>query len=139
MLEPGRAAAMGFRGLGIRLMKDFLLEILAWWRGNTWGTRRWLAMNGIFVGEDEFGNKYYRSRKPEGPNGTERRMVVYGGGYADASSIPPGWHGWMHYRTNTPPTKTMYRAPGKTARAEPDRHGAGTGRTAACSARGPAR
>ena len=25
-----------------------------------------------------------------------------------ASSIPPGWHGWMHHRTDTPPTKETY-------------------------------
>jgi NADH:ubiquinone oxidoreductase subunit len=92
----------------IRLMKDFLLEIFAWWRGNTWGTRLWVAMNGIFVGEDESGNRYYRSKKPTGPNGFERRMVIYAGGAAEASKIPPGWHGWMHYRTNTPPTEETY-------------------------------
>lgn len=91
-------------------MKDFLIEIFAWWRGNTWGTRLWVAMNGIFVGEDEFGNKYYKSKKPTGPNGYERRMVVYGVGYADPTTIPPGWHGWMHYRTNTPPTEQTYAA-----------------------------
>jgi len=90
-------------------MKDFLLEILTWWRGNTWGTRLWIAMNGVFVGEDEFGNKYYRSKKPTGPNGYERRMVIYAGGYAEASAIPPGWHGWMHYRTHTPPAEEAYK------------------------------
>src|SRR5574341_170436 len=57
-------------------MKDFLLEILVWWRGNTWGTRLWTALNGVFVGEDEQGNRYYRSKKPKGPNGRERRMVM---------------------------------------------------------------
>jgi NADH:ubiquinone oxidoreductase subunit len=92
--------------------KDFLLETLAWWRGNTWGTRLWIATQGEYVGTDERGNRYYRSRpgsKP-GPNGYERRMVTYVGGYAEASEIPPGWHGWMHYRTNVPPTETDYRA-----------------------------
>lgn len=89
-------------------MKDFLLEIFAWWRGNTWGTRLWVALNGIFVGEDEAGNRYYRSKKPTGPNGYERRMVIYAGGVAEASMIPSGWHGWMHYRTNTPPTEETY-------------------------------
>ena len=91
-------------------MKDFLLEILTWWRGNTWGTRLWVAMNGVLVGQDEFGNTYYRSKKPTGPNGRERRMVVYAGGFADASTIPPGWHGWMHYRTDVPPTEDRYAA-----------------------------
>ena len=89
-------------------MKDFLLEILTWWRGNTWGTRLWVAMNGIFVGEDEGGNRYYRSKKAEGPNGRERRMVIYAGGYAEPTTIPPGWHGWMHYRTDVAPTDESY-------------------------------
>ena len=91
-------------------MKDCLLEIFTWWRGNTWGTRLWIAMNGVFVGEDEFGNKYYRSKKPTGPNGRERRMVTYAGGSAEASTIPPGWHGWMHYRTDLAPTDQTYAA-----------------------------
>lgn len=89
-------------------MKDFLLEILVWWRGNTWGTRLWVALNGVFVGQDEFGNRYYRSKKPTGPNGRERRMVIYAVGSAEPTSIPPGWHGWMHYRTDTAPVDETY-------------------------------
>ena len=89
-------------------IKDFLIEIFAWWRGNTWGTRLWTATQGVFVGEDEAGNRYFRSKKPIGPNGGERRMVVYAGGYAEASAIPPGWYGWMHYRTNDVPTAGDY-------------------------------
>lgn len=92
--------------------KDFLIEIFAWWRGNTWGTRLWVAMNGEYVGSDEQGNRYYRSKpgaRP-GPNGYQRRMVIYAGGSAEASKIPPGWHGWMHYRTDVPPTEQDYVA-----------------------------
>ncbi len=88
-------------------MKDFLIEIFAWWRGNTWGTRLWTALHGVFVGTDEVGNRYYRSKKI-GANGRERRMVVYAGGLAEASTIPGGWHGWMHYRTDVPPTEDSY-------------------------------
>jgi len=88
--------------------KDFLIEIFAWWRGNTWGTRLWTATQGVFVGEDANGNRYYRSRKPTGPHGMERRMVVYAGGAADPTTIPPGWYGWMHYRTAEPPRADDY-------------------------------
>jgi NADH:ubiquinone oxidoreductase subunit len=88
-------------------MKDFLLEIFAWWRGNTWGTRLWTALNGVFVGTDELGNRYFRSKTPNGPNGRERRFVLYNG-YAEPTKIPPGWHGWMHYRTDVPPTDERY-------------------------------
>lgn len=90
--------------------KDFLIEIFAWWRGNTWGTRLWVATQGERVGSDDNGNLYYRSRtgaKP-GPNGRERRMVIYAGGVAEPSLIPPGWHAWMHYRTDTPPSEVAY-------------------------------
>ena len=29
-------------------------------------------------------------------------------GPADASAIPPGWYGWMHYRTDVVPSKSNY-------------------------------
>jgi len=89
--------------------RDFLLEILAWWRGNTWGTRFWTWRHGDFVGEDEFANRYYRAKRRDA-DGLERRMVVYAGGYAEASAIPPGWHGWMHHRTDVPPSEEHYVA-----------------------------
>jgi NADH:ubiquinone oxidoreductase subunit len=77
-------------------MKRFLLEFFTWWNGTTLGTRLWTRWRGEFVGEDEFGNRYFRERK--GP----RRWVVYNG-LAEASAIPPGWHGWIHHRVDTPP------------------------------------
>jgi NADH:ubiquinone oxidoreductase subunit len=38
----------------------------------------------------------------------ERRWVIYNG-YAEASVIPPSWHGWIHHTVDTPPTKEQYR------------------------------
>ena len=35
--------------------------------------------------------------------GFERRWVIYNG-YVEASTIPPGWHGWMHHMVDAPPT-----------------------------------
>ena len=29
-------------------------------------------------------------------------------GLAEASTIPPGWHGWMHHRTDVAPSETDY-------------------------------
>jgi NADH:ubiquinone oxidoreductase subunit len=89
--------------------KDFLIEIFAWWRGNTWGTRLWAATKGRLVGEDQFGNQYYLGKSNSGPHGVPRRMVIYAGGYADPTSIPPGWYGWMHYRTDVLPTDEGYK------------------------------
>ncbi|HMB48966.1 MAG TPA: NADH:ubiquinone oxidoreductase subunit NDUFA12 [Afifellaceae bacterium] len=82
-------------------MKAFLLQIFTWWNGQTMGTRFYTWRRGELVGEDEAGNHYYRERSGE------RRWVIYNG-VADASKIPPGWHGWMHYRTDVPPTDESY-------------------------------
>ena len=84
-------------------IKQFLTEIFSWWGGNTWGTRLWIRRFGDYVGSDEFGNRYYQDRK------ANRRYVTYAGGFADASSIPPGWHGWMHHRVDTPPSQENYK------------------------------
>ena len=54
---------------------------------------------------DQFGNVYYEGTTDS--EGRTRRWVIYNG-YAEASAIPPGWHGWMHHRVDTPPTKENY-------------------------------
>jgi len=77
-------------------MKRFFVEFFTWWNGATLGTRLWTWRKGEFVGEDEFGNRYYREK-----NGS-RRWVVYNG-KVEASAIPPGWHGWIHHRLDSPP------------------------------------
>jgi len=84
-------------------MKQFLLQVFTWWNGQTLGTRYWTWRHGEFVGDDESGNRYYLQR-----NGT-RRWVIYNGD-AEASRIPAAWHGWMHYRTDTPPTEAAHAA-----------------------------
>jgi NADH:ubiquinone oxidoreductase subunit len=88
-------------------MKPMFIEIFAWWTGNTWGTRLDTWLHGAFVGEDEQGNRYYKA-KP-GSKKPKRRWVIYNG-YAEASKIPPGWHGWMHYRTDIAPSEESYAA-----------------------------
>ncbi len=82
-------------------MKNFFLQIFTWWNGSTWGTRFYTWRKGTKVGEDQYGNVYY-----EGDG--DRRWVQYVG-YAEASQIPPGWHGWMHHRTDTPPSEQNYQ------------------------------
>jgi NADH:ubiquinone oxidoreductase subunit len=86
---------------------EFLKQFFTWWSGQTLGTRFFTWRKGEFVGEDEFGNKYYRAKSAIPDSIPERRWVIYNG-YAEASSIPPGWHGWMHHTVNDPPTKTKY-------------------------------
>lgn len=81
-------------------MKNFFLQVFTWWNGTTLGTRFYTWRKGKRVGVDLSGNIYF-----EGDGG--KRWVQYNG-YADASTIPPGWHGWMHYRTNSLPDGENY-------------------------------
>ncbi len=87
-------------------MKTFLTRFFTWWNGETFGTQLWTWLYGEFVGEDEFGNRYYRTKggKIDPTLGFERRWVIYNG-VAEASSIPPSWHGWMHHTVDVPPTE----------------------------------
>ncbi len=80
-------------------------EFFCWWSGNTWGLRYTLWRTGAErVGQDSQGNVYYRS-KATVPGMGEHRYVVYKG-EAEASTIPPGWHGWLHHTVDTPPRDT---------------------------------
>lgn len=88
-------------------MKDFLLQIFTWWHRATIGLRVAIWRHGEFVGEDELGNRYYRAPSKIPDSISEHRWVVYKN-YAEASSIPPGWHGWMHHRVATPPSQESY-------------------------------
>jgi NADH:ubiquinone oxidoreductase subunit len=91
-------------------MKAFLLRLFTWWNGQTFGTQLWTWLYGEFVGVDEYGNRYYRTRggKIDEALGFERRWVIYNG-YAEASAIPPSWHGWLHHTVDVPPTQEKYR------------------------------
>ena len=86
-------------------MKRFLTQVFTWWNGETLGTRFHTWRFGKPVGRDEFGNLYYEGGTDS--EGRTRRWVIYSG-YSEASLIPPGWHGWMHHRTDTPPSAEAY-------------------------------
>jgi NADH:ubiquinone oxidoreductase subunit len=92
-------------------IKRFLLLFFTWWNGSTFGTNLWTWRFGELVGEDEAGNRYYRTRGGaiDPTLGFERRWVIYNG-VAEASKIPPAWHGWMHHIVDVPPTEENYRA-----------------------------
>jgi len=60
-------------------------------------------LRGQRAGKDSYGNKYYRG-KPRAGQGRERRWVIYKGD-TEASSIPPEWHGWLHYQTDVVPAE----------------------------------
>jgi len=60
---------------------------------------------GTLIGEDKYGNKYYQNNRYfYGKN----RWVIYNpnvGVEYDGSMIPAEWFGWMHYKTDIPPTE----------------------------------
>ncbi len=88
-------------------MKKFFLQLFTWWNGQTLGTRFHTWRFGTKVGSDEFGNTYYTGNKDS--EGRTRRWVIFNG-YSEATSIPPGWHGWMHHRTDVAPSEQDYKA-----------------------------
>ena len=77
---------------------SILSEIFTWWNGQTMGTRLFTSRKGQFVGDDEQGNKYYRTAD------NKRRWVIYNG-VAEASKISADWHGWMHHTFDDPPSE----------------------------------
>ena len=77
-------------------MKRFLQLFFTWWNSATLSLRLFTWRRGEFVGEDAFGNRYYRAPSAVPRSIPERRWVIYNG-YAEASRIPPAWHGWMHH------------------------------------------
>lgn len=83
-------------------------ELFAWWKGNTVGTRWFTLRRGVLVGQDEGGNRYYEERSPSAISAAsigapKRRWVIYAQG-AEASTVPPEWHGWLHKTVAEPPT-----------------------------------
>jgi NADH:ubiquinone oxidoreductase subunit len=59
------------------------------------------------TGTDSFGNSYYEAAPRKGYK-RPRRWVVYNG-EADASRVPPEWHGWLHFQNPDPPSDISYR------------------------------
>ncbi|HFC04468.1 MAG TPA: NADH:ubiquinone oxidoreductase subunit NDUFA12 [Rhizobiales bacterium] len=84
-------------------MWNFIKQLFIWWDGQTLGTRFFTWRKGQSVGEDEAGNHYYQTKDGK------HRWVIFNG-QAEGSAVPPGWHGWMHHRTDTPPTEETYTA-----------------------------
>ena len=60
-----------------------------WWNKQTFGTFLKTLFFGKFVGSDEFGNKYYKSKKNE-------RWVIYAKNI-EATKITSEWYLWIHH------------------------------------------
>ncbi len=67
----------------------------------TIATKIYTWIYGKAIGQDSLGNTYFVSKKP-GSGGREKRWVLYRK-EAEASTIPPEWHGWLHHSADDPP------------------------------------
>lgn len=70
------------------------------------GTRLFTFFCGNKVGVDSFGNCYYEEKKASLANNKKRRWVLYKGS-KEPSKIPPAWHAWIHYITDTVPQENL--------------------------------
>ena len=85
-------------------MISILKTLFTWWNGATLGIRFTILRRGLLVGRDDYGNTYYEAKDAsDSYDGRKRRWVTFTG-YAEASKVPPEWHGWLHHTFVEPPT-----------------------------------
>ncbi len=96
-------------------MKQFLLKFFTWWNGQTFGTQLWTSRYGELVGEDEQGNRYYRTKGGEiDPTlHFERRWVVYNAMPRRPGSRLAGTAGCTTRSTCPRPTRSTSPGSGK--------------------------
>ncbi len=75
-----------------------LREIFTWWNGKTFGTRVWTYFNGILIGRDKQGNKYYQNK-----NDT-KRWVVYNA-LVESTLVSPEWNNWLRFTSSKTPNQ----------------------------------
>lgn len=81
-------------------MKKFLALFFGVQSSLSFLTTMWCR--GRYVGSDQYGNRYYAGKARR--NYThERRFVLYKSGIAEASQVPPEFHGWLHHQTDVFP------------------------------------
>ena len=55
-------------------------SLLTWWHGATPGIRFTIGRRGVFVGEDDFGNRYFEAKDArDSYDGRLRRWVIFNG------------------------------------------------------------
>tara|TARA_Y100001958_G_C20702794_1_gene208020 strand:+ start:138 stop:488 length:351 start_codon:yes stop_codon:yes gene_type:complete len=72
-----------------------LKVIFTWWNKQTFGTFLKTLFTGIYVGKDDYGNKYYKNKKNE-------RWVIYSNNI-EATKITSEWYLWMHHTVDKIP------------------------------------
>ncbi len=75
-----------------------LLRAVTWWNGQTLNTQLYTWRKGVKVGEDELGNRFYKTQDDK------RRWVIFNG-ECEASRIGADWHGWLHHTFKEPPSE----------------------------------
>ena len=84
----------------------------------TFGTWLFTKLRGELVGTDDQGNRYFQDKRVTAGR-RRKRWVIYQG-EPEASRVPPDWHGWLHYTTNTPPpTGVSPAAGGRSVQVQP--------------------
>jgi len=71
-------------------------------------TRIFTYFRGRPVGRDAVGNRYFEEKRGR-PGHRVRRWVMYPS-VAEASTIPPEWHSWLHYTTDAPIPERVRKA-----------------------------
>ena len=70
---------------------------------------------GRFVGSDELGNSYFERLVDKSSFfrnfHRQNRWIVYSTPWISGSYIPNGWFLWLHYQSNSPPSKEEIRIP----------------------------
>jgi NADH:ubiquinone oxidoreductase subunit len=64
------------------------------------GTLLFTWAKGRQIGTDKQGNRYFIER--HAVKGRRARRWVLFNGVAEASRVPPEWHGWLHYTFDEP-------------------------------------
>ena len=103
------AAARRLSMIKARPRSTVLKSIFTWWNSGTIGVRFTAWRRGVFVGKDDFGNRYFEAKdNRDSYDDRKRRWVIYRG-YAEASKVPPDWHGWLRHTFDQPPTVVPLR------------------------------
>lgn len=77
--------------------------IFTWWTRQTFGTFLKTIFFGKYVGSDDYGNKYYKSKKGE-------RWVIYSNSI-EATNITSDWYLWIHHTIDKIPEQKEKKYP----------------------------
>ena len=80
---------------GFKILNMNLNIIFTWWYKQTFGTFLKTLFFGTYVGKDEYGNKYFKSKNNE-------RWVIYSN-KIEATKITSDWYLWMHHTVDKTP------------------------------------